>query len=245
LIYFITTHYKPQPTMFGQTKSTSPPAQDKRTTSPTTMTPRHAELESSFPAAFFRKRKSSATAMTAPVEETESERRMSVSSTATTATTSSISSDATTIAAPAQSISEKEMGWYIEEKTEYYNEKQAAEEKQKAKKAESKPFDVFEYQAAGYLSMPMDHESQPYRNSSASKAALSSRKSSSSSSSSQSLWTKTKNLAQRRGSGQQQRRNSAESEEEKQQKKKEYEEFDLEKKTKFGLGEGAGMRMVG
>jgi hypothetical protein len=200
------------------------------------MTPRHADLESSFPAAFFGKRKSSTTAMTAPVEETESERRMSVSSTATTATTSSVSSDATTIAAPAQSISEKEMAWHIEEKTE---------EKQNAKKTENKPFDVFEYQTAGYLSMPMDHESQPYRNSSASKAALSPRKSSSSSSSSQSLWTKTKNLAQRRGSGQQQRRNSAESEEEKQQKKKEYEEFDLEKKTKFGLGEGAGMRMVG
>jgi len=114
----------------------------------------------------------------------------------------------------------------------------AEEQQQKESKGKQpqKPFDVFDYQAAGYLSMPMDHEAQPYRKSasgSASASASSSRKSSSSSSSkSQSLWQKTKNLTQRRSS------------EEKQQAKKEYEESGLEKKTKFGMTE-AGMRIVG
>ena len=113
----------------------------------------------------------------------------------------------------------------------------AEEQQSKSKgKQQQKPFDVFDYQAAGYLSMPMDHEAQPYRKStSTSASASSSRKGSSSSTSSsksQSLWQKTKNLTQRRSS------------EEKQQAKKEYEESGLEKKTKFGMTE-AGMRIVG
>jgi hypothetical protein len=141
---------------------------------------------------------------------------MSVSSTATTATSSSVSSDASTIAAP-QGISEKQMAAKTTEKVE----------------GKQQPFDVFEYQAAGYLSMPLDHESQPYR-----KSASSSRKSSSSSSSS--LWQKTKNLTHRRGS----RENSVEKEEKKQQREQEYKDLDLEKKTKFGMTE-AGMRIVG
>jgi hypothetical protein len=111
----------------------------------------------------------------------------------------------------------------------------------KEKKQQQQPFDVFEYQAAGYLSMPMDHESQPYRASasaSKSKSASSSRKSSSSSSSS--LWQKTRNITQRRGS----KENSEEAEEKKQQREQEYKDLDLEKKTKFGMTE-AGMRIVG
>jgi cytochrome c556 len=110
------------------------------------------------------------------------------------------------------------------------------EEKQmrKAEKKEGeKPFDVFEYQAAGYLSMPMGHEDQPYR-----KSPSSSRKSSSSSSSS--LWQKTKDFTQRRCS----REDSEEKAEKKQQREQEYKDLDLEKKTKFGMTE-AGMRIVG
>jgi hypothetical protein len=144
---------------------------------------------------------------------------MSVSSTATTATASSVSSEATTIAA-APSISEKHMF-----------------QKQEAKQ-QTQPFDPFDYQSAGYLSMPLNHKDQPYlqhppTSAPKSSSASSSRKSSSSSSSSsQSLWQKTKNLTQRRSS------------EDKEKAKKEYEELGLEEKTKFGMGEG-GMRMVG
>lgn len=112
----------------------------------------------------------------------------------------------------------------------------AESEQQNNGKQQQNPFDVFDYQTAGYLSMPINHEAQPYRNStSASASASSSRKGSASStpsSKSQSLWQKTKNLTQRRSS------------EEKQQAKKEYEESGLEKKMKFGMTE-AGMRIVG
>jgi hypothetical protein len=106
-------------------------------------------------------------------------------------------------------------------------------EEKRGSKEKKQPFDVFEYQAAGYLSMPMDHEDQPYR-----KSPSSSRKSSSSSSSS--LWQKTKSLTQRRGS----REESKEADEKKQQREQEYKDLDLEKKTKFGMTE-AGMRIVG
>ena len=154
----------------------------------------------------------------------EAERRISVDSTATTATSSSVSSAASTIAAEKE-IAKKWMAEETQRQTQQSKGKQPQQQQ---------PFDVFDYQAAGYLSMPMDHEAQPYRNST---SASSSRKSSSSSSSSklQSLWQKTKNLARR----------DSRSSEEKEQAKKEYEELGLEKKTKFGVGEGAGMRIVG
>jgi hypothetical protein len=144
----------------------------------------------------------------------DSDRRMSVSSTATTATSSSVSSSASTIAAP-QGISEKQMAYETVEETGGSSKGK----KQQQQQQQQQPFDVFEYQAAGYLSMPMDHESQPYR---------------------ASAWQKTRNITQRRGS----KENSEEAEEKKQQREQEYKDLDLEKKTKFGMTE-AGMRIVG
>ncbi|KAH0348276.1 hypothetical protein KCU81_g3197, partial [Aureobasidium melanogenum] len=194
-------------TMFGEktitTKSTSstPASTPSKPSSPQTMTPRHAELESSYPAAFFGKKSST---IKFPMVS-EKERRDSVSSTATTATSSSVLSSATTIAAPSQ--------------------------------PPEKPFDVFEYQTAGYLSMPMSHSSQPYL-----QEAPSGRKSSASSSSSagSSLWSKAKNKMQRRSPSVEEQEAK---EKKKQERKEEYEALGLEEKVKFGSK--GGMSMVG
>ena len=227
---------KPSKTSSTSTPSSNQPTKHPKSCFPTSasmssgfMTPRHAELESSYPAAYFGKKSSPpastpATITTQQEKMSEAERRISVDSTATTATSSSVSSAASTIAAEKE-IAKKWMAEETQRQTQQSKGKQPQQQQ---------PFDVFDYQAAGYLSMPMDHEAQPYRNST---SASSSRKSSSSSSSSksQSLWQKTKNLARR----------DSRSSEEKEQAKKEYEELGLEKKTKFGVGEGAGMRIVG
>ncbi|KAG9591102.1 hypothetical protein KCU77_g4087, partial [Aureobasidium melanogenum] len=194
--------------MFGEkttttTKSTSslPTSTPSKPSSPQTMTPRHAELESSYPAAFFGKKPTKSTMVS------EKERRDSVSSTATTATSSSVASSATTIAAPSQTAPPE------------------------------KPFDVFEYQTAGYLSMPMTHESQPYLQGQPS----SERKSSASSSSSAgSLWNRAKNKIHRKSPSVEEQEKK---EQEKQERKKEYEALGLEEKVKFGTK--GGMSMVG
>lgn len=166
-----------------------------------TMTPRHAELEASYPAAYFGKKPS-------PMVS-EKQRRDSVSSTATTATWSSVTSNATTIAAAPQTPTPE------------------------------KPFDVFEYQTAGYLSMPLTHSSQPYLQEHQSKS--SERKGSASSSSSTgSLWTKAKNKIQRKSPSVE---DQEEKQREKQERKKEYEALGLEERTKFGTK--GGMSMVG
>ncbi|KAG9644330.1 hypothetical protein KCU64_g11388, partial [Aureobasidium melanogenum] len=194
--------------MFGEkttttTKSTSssPTSTPSKPSSPQTITPRHAELESSYPAAFFGKKPTKATMVS------EKERRDSVSSTATTATSSSVASSATTIAAPSQTAPPE------------------------------KPFDVFEYQTAGYLSMPMTHKSQPYLQGQPS----SERKSSASSSSSAgSLWNRAKNKIHRKSPSVEEQEKK---EQEKQERKKEYEALGLEEKVKFGTK--GGMSMVG
>ncbi|KAI4749724.1 hypothetical protein E4T50_00088 [Aureobasidium sp. EXF-12298] len=193
--------------MFGEkttthkSTSSSPTSTPSKPSSPQTMTPRHAELESSHPAAFFGK-KPTKSAMVS-----EKERRDSVSSTATTATSSSVTSSATTIAAPSQTA------------------------------APEKPFDVFEYQTAGYLSMPMTHESQPYLQGQPSSER---KGSASSSSSAGSLWSKAKNKIHRKSPSAEEQEKK---EKEKQERKKEYETLGLDEKVKFGTK--GGMNMVG
>ncbi|KAG9836445.1 hypothetical protein KCU98_g10524, partial [Aureobasidium melanogenum] len=190
--------------MFGEktttskSTSSSPTSTPSKPSSPQTMTPRHAELEASYPAAFFGK-KPTKSAMVS-----EKERRDSVSSTATTATSSSVTSSATTLAPSKTAVPEK-------------------------------PFDVFEYQTAGYLSMPMTHESQPYL-----QGQPSERKSSASSSSSAgSLWSKAKNKMHRKSPSVEEQEKK---EQERQERKKEYEALGLEEKVKFGTK--GGMRLV-
>ncbi|KAG9591048.1 hypothetical protein KCU77_g9313, partial [Aureobasidium melanogenum] len=192
--------------MFGEktttskSTSSSPTSTPSKPSPPQTMTPRHAELEFSYPAAFFGKKPTKSTMVS------EKERRDSVSSTATTATSSSVTSSATTIAPSQTAVPEK-------------------------------PFDVFEYQTAGYLSMPMTHESQPYLQGQPS----SERKSSASSSSSAgSLWSKAKNKIHRKSPSVEEQEKK---EQEKQERKKEYEALGLEEKVKFGTK--GGMSMVG
>lgn len=189
--------------MSSKTTTSKPSSPSEKPSSPQTMTPRHAELESCYPAAFFGKKSSSGT-IKAPVVS-EKERRDSVSSTATTATSSSVTSSATTIAPKHTATPEK-------------------------------PFDVFEYQTAGYLSMPMSHESQPYLQDQPSER----KSSASSASSSGSLWSKAKSKIQRRSPSVEEQE---ENQKEKQERKKEYEALGLEERTKFGTK--GGMSMVG
>ncbi|KAG9643691.1 hypothetical protein KCU95_g11148, partial [Aureobasidium melanogenum] len=190
--------------MFGEKTTTSKSTSSSPTSTPSkpsssqTMTPRHAELESSYPAAFFGKKPTESTMVS------EKERRDSVSSTATTATSSSVVSSATTIT-PSQTAPPE------------------------------KPFDAFEYQTAGYLSMPMTHSSQPYL-----QGQPSERKSSASSSSSAgSLWSKAKNKIHRKGPSVEEQEKK---EQERQERKKEYEALGLGEKVKFGTK--GGMRLV-
>ncbi|KAI5212450.1 hypothetical protein AUEXF2481DRAFT_30114 [Aureobasidium subglaciale EXF-2481] len=98
------------------------------------------------------------------------------------------------------------------------------------------PIDLFDYQVAGYLSMPISHKDQPYRKHSASA---------SSTSSSSSLWTRAKGKLQRKPSS-----NASEDEDEKmtktekkQQREREYAALGLDEKVKFGAK--GGMNIVG
>ncbi|THZ26653.1 hypothetical protein D6C90_09062, partial [Aureobasidium pullulans] len=105
-------------------------------------------------------------------------RRSSISSQATTATSSSISSTASTLAASKQ-----------------HHPNSARTDNRK-----SGEIDIFEYQAAGYLSMPMNDSSQPYLRKPSASASSSSRRTSSSASSTSSLWAKAKGKLSRKGS---------------------------------------------
>ncbi|THW98319.1 hypothetical protein D6D18_05176 [Aureobasidium pullulans] len=105
-------------------------------------------------------------------------RRSSISSQATTATSSSISSTASTLAASKQ-----------------HHPNSARTDNRK-----SGEIDMFEYQAAGYLSMPMNDSSQPYLRKPSASASSSSRRTSSSASSTSSLWAKAKGKLSRKGS---------------------------------------------
>ncbi|KAK6000088.1 hypothetical protein QM012_004076 [Aureobasidium pullulans] len=185
--------------------SPSPSSPSEKSSAQDKMTPRHASLESSHPAAFFGKKSSASTTKESPMVSEKQYRRESVDS---TATWSSTISSATTIAPKHPSATQEE------------------------------PFDVFEYQTAGYLSMPLSDKAQPYLQEPPSERKGSA---SSSASSSGSLWSKAKNKIHKRKSP------SVEEQEEKQmekqQRKKEYEALGLEERTKFGSK--GGMSMVG
>ncbi|THW67765.1 hypothetical protein D6D20_00402 [Aureobasidium pullulans] len=153
-------------------------------------------------------------------------RRSSISSQATTATSSSISSTASTLAASKQ-----------------HHPNSARTDNRK-----SGEIDMFEYQAAGYLSMPMNDSSQPYlRKPSASASSSSSRRTSSSASSTSSLWAKAKGKLSRKGSAgsgsETEKETEKEKEEKKQERERQYKELGLEEKTKFG--QKGGMNVVG
>ncbi|THW28966.1 hypothetical protein D6D23_01546 [Aureobasidium pullulans] len=151
-------------------------------------------------------------------------RRSSISSQATTATSSSISSTASTLAASKQ-----------------HHPNSARTDNRK-----SGEIDIFEYQAAGHLSMPMNDSSQPYiRKPSASASSSSSRRTSSSASSTPSLWAKAKGKLSRKGSAGSgsETEKEKEKEEKKQERERQYKELGLEEKTKFG--QKGGMNVVG
>ncbi|THY01537.1 hypothetical protein D6D02_08640 [Aureobasidium pullulans] len=150
-------------------------------------------------------------------------RRSSISSQATTATSSSISSTASTLAASKQ-----------------HHPNSARTDNRK-----SGEIDMFEYQAAGYLSMPMNDSSQPYLRKPSASASSSSRRTSSSASSTSSLWAKAKGKLSRKGSAGSgsETEKEKEKEEKKQERERHYKELGLEEKTKFG--QKGGMNVVG
>ncbi|THV70896.1 hypothetical protein D6D28_04823 [Aureobasidium pullulans] len=150
-------------------------------------------------------------------------RRSSISSQATTATSSSISSTASTLAASKQ-----------------HHPNSARTDNRK-----SGEIDIFEYQAAGYLSMPMNDSSQPYLRKPSASASSSSRRTSSSASSTSSLWAKAKGKLSRKGSAGSgsETEKEKEKEEKKQERERQYKELGLEEKTKFG--QKGGMNVVG
>ncbi|THW97580.1 hypothetical protein D6D15_00171 [Aureobasidium pullulans] len=150
-------------------------------------------------------------------------RRSSISSQATTATSSSISSTASTLAASKQ-----------------HHPNSARTDNRK-----SGEIDIFEYQAAGYLSMPMNDSSQPYLRKPSASASSSSRRTSSSASSTSSLWAKAKGKLSRKGSAGSgsETEKEKEKEEKKHERERQYKELGLEEKTKFG--QKGGMNVVG
>ncbi|KAI5249756.1 hypothetical protein E4T43_00464 [Aureobasidium subglaciale] len=102
------------------------------------------------------------------------------------------------------------------------------------------PIDLFDYQVAGYLSMPMSHKDQPYR-----KNSASSNTSQQSNSSSSSLWTRAKGKLQRKPSSNasEDKDNRLTKAEKKQQREREYAALGLDEKVKFGTK--GGMNIVG
>lgn len=111
----------------------------------------------------------------------------------------------------------------------------------------SSEIDIFEYQVAGYLSMPLgqSYKTSPPR----SLAATTSNGSSKSSSSTPSLWSKAKSKLHRKHSSSHQELASDEAEFEKSKEKeikkeerdKDYKELGLEEKVKFGTKGGMNM----
>ncbi|KAI5276239.1 hypothetical protein E4T47_00876 [Aureobasidium subglaciale] len=199
--------------------------------------PRHAALSSAFPEQFFTKKISSTnppiptsptktlTAQKPTMKQSRQEaleetypaqyfgKRSTSPPTTTTEKQLHRSPTATTIAAPSSSSSSSQ---------------------------KDTPIDLFDYQVAGYLSMPMSHKDQPYR-----KNSASSNTSQQSNSSSSSLWTRAKGKLQRKPSSNasEDKDNRLTKAEKKQQREREYAALGLDEKVKFGTK--GGMNIVG